>query len=348
VLAVLLGATVWLSAGGATNPRTVTVATYNIYQGTELEHVLAAQTPLQLAIGVATDYANVIATNFPERAAALAAQIDRSGAALVGLQEVATWRTQVPSDGAATPATHVTYDFLQILLDALEARGLHYSTVNVRTNFEAEAPGLFATGLMDVRLSEQTAIIARTDLPTDELKLSNPQSHDFVAHTVFPFFGAPFSVGGGWLSVDAKVRGKSFRFITTHMDPINVPTTIRPAQAEQLLAAGGGDNPPLLIVGDTNSEPGSVAYNDFITGGLTDTWLALHPNDLGYSCCQVPPDSIVNATSQLHNRVDLILAGQGLDPLSESLLGADPSSRTPSGLWASDHAGLSATFELEP
>jgi len=202
---------------------------------------------------------------------------------------------------------------------------------------------------MDVRLTEQTAIIARTDLPTDELKLSNPESHDFVAHTVFPFFGAPFSVGGGWLSVDAKVRGKSFRFITTHMDPINVPTTIRPAQAEELLAAGGGDSPPLLIVGDTNSEPGSIAYNDFIAGGLTDTWAALHPNDPGYSCCQVPPDSIVNASSQLHNRVDLILAGKDLEPLSVSLLGADPSSRIqPQGLWPSDHAGLTATFELEP
>src|SRR6266436_3131347 len=162
-LALLLGVAVWAGAGSATNPRLVTVATYNIYQGTELEHVLAAQTPLQLAIGVATDYGTVIATNFPARAAGLAAQIDQSGAALVGLQEVATWRTQVPSDGTATSATHVTYDFLQILLDALDARGLHYAPVIVRTNFEAEAPALFPTGLMDVRLTEQTAIIARTD-----------------------------------------------------------------------------------------------------------------------------------------------------------------------------------------
>jgi hypothetical protein len=32
--------------------------TYNIYQGTELEHLFAATIPLQLAIGVAADYCN--------------------------------------------------------------------------------------------------------------------------------------------------------------------------------------------------------------------------------------------------------------------------------------------------
>jgi endonuclease/exonuclease/phosphatase family metal-dependent hydrolase len=341
VLAVTLAAAALTAAAGSTNPRTVTVATFNIYQGTELEHVLAATDPTSLATGVAIDYANVIFTNFPERAAALAAEIDGSGAALVGLQEVATWQAQPPLP---------SYDFLQILLKALSDRGLHYETVIVHENFHAQAPGFFpGLGLKNISFSEQTAIIARTDLPTDELKLSNAQAHDFVAHTVFPFLGQPFSVGGSWLSVDAKVRGKTVRFVTTHMDPINMPPTIRTAQASQLITTAGADGLPLVVAGDLNSEPGSDPYNTFIGSGLLDTWLALHPGDPGFTCCQVPPDTIVNPISKLHNRVDQILTSDGLTPLSETVLGGDPSARTtPTGLWPSDHAGLTATLRIEP
>jgi len=338
-LAITLAAAAWTAAAGSTNPRTVTVATFNIYQGTELEHVLAATDPTSLAIGVATDYANVIFTNFPERAAALAAEIDRSGAALVGLQEVATWQAQPPLP---------SYNFLQILLKALSDRGLHYETVIVHENFHAQAPGFFpGLGLKTVNLSEQTAIIARTDLPTDELKLSNAQAHDFVAHTVFPFVGQPFSVGGSWLSVDAKVRGKTVRFVTTHMDPIL--GTVRTLQAQELLAGPASDDLPVIIAGDLNSEPGSPPYATFIGGGLLDTWAALYPGNPGFTCCQVPPDTIVNPISTLHNRVDQILTSDGLTPLSETVLGGDPSARTtPTGLWPSDHAGLTATLGIAP
>jgi hypothetical protein len=221
-LAVCAAGVVAVSGAGAANPRSTTVMTINIYQGTELTHVLSAQNQLQLLLGVATDYSTVVHTDFPARAGALADEITSAGPSLVGLQEVATWSTGA---NPFAPPTHVTYDFLQILLNALAARGQHYEPVIVRTNFIAQAPGLFgpslATDLLSVGLTEQTAIIARTDPPTDLLKLSNPQSGTFAVASSVPTLTGPFSVGGGWLSVDAKVRGKSFRFVTTHMDPIS-------------------------------------------------------------------------------------------------------------------------------
>jgi hypothetical protein len=79
LVALVIGVIVPLAGTGpataASEPHELTVMTQNLYQGTELEHVLAAQTPEQFAAGVATDYANVIATNFKERADALAAEI---------------------------------------------------------------------------------------------------------------------------------------------------------------------------------------------------------------------------------------------------------------------------------
>lgn len=323
------------SPAGATNPRTTTVMSINIYQGTELEHVLSAHDLPSLVAGVTADYGNAIATNFPLRAQALAAEIAAAQPSVVGLQEVATW----------TVNGVVSYDFLQLLLDALAAHGQHYAPVITRDNWHSVAPGFFSGGLQLIGLTEGTAIIARTDLNTDELKLSNPQSHDFSARTVFPFLGQPFDLGGGWLSVDAKVRGKSFRFVTTHMDPIS--PLARTAQAAQIVAQANGDGVPLVVAGDTNSDPTTPAYADFVGSGLTDTWAALHPGEPGVTCCHVPPDSIDNPASALTERVDYVLIGPGIAPVSERLFNTDPSEMV-GGLWPTDHAAIAATLLLEP
>ncbi len=58
----VVAALVVAGSASAANPRSVTVMTQNIYQGTELEHVLAATSFFDLVVGVATDYANVAQT----------------------------------------------------------------------------------------------------------------------------------------------------------------------------------------------------------------------------------------------------------------------------------------------
>ena len=75
-------------------------------------------------------------TKFPERAKPLAREIKRSKADLVGLQEVALWRTQTPSDGGSppvspigTPATKVEQDFLKILMRELKKIRAGYRVV---------------------------------------------------------------------------------------------------------------------------------------------------------------------------------------------------------------------------
>lgn len=200
-----------------------------------VQHALAARTQLEFVLGVAADYNNVIATNFPQRADALAAEIAQSGPALVGLQEVALWRTQFPYNPASLPQT-VSYDFLQILLDALTAHGMHYTTVVAQDNYDVSGPGLFSFGLMGVRLTDRTVILARTDLSTDELQPSNPQAGSYQHIGAVQTLTGFVPIKGSWLSVDAKTRGKTFRFITTHLlGPVldGSPDPLLPQQAKE-------------------------------------------------------------------------------------------------------------------
>ena len=82
-----------------------------------------------LVAGVTADYGNTVATNFPLRAQALAAEIAAAEPTVVGLQEVATGRS-----------TGRSYDSLQLLVGALAARGEHYEPV-ICAGTSVTAPG---------------------------------------------------------------------------------------------------------------------------------------------------------------------------------------------------------------
>ncbi|MFD7257969.1 hypothetical protein [Streptomyces sp. NPDC059874] len=98
------------AASAAEPPATLRVLTRNLYLGADLAPVLAATTQEALVGAVTTAYGNVRATNFPERAEALADEIADSDPHLVGLQEAVLWRSQTPANPG--PATDIEYDFL--------------------------------------------------------------------------------------------------------------------------------------------------------------------------------------------------------------------------------------------
>src|SRR5437773_45669 len=85
--------------------QTITVMTRNVYHGVDAEiNAVATATNLpDLLNKVAAVYQGYLARNFPERAAAFAAEIDALRPALIGLQEAILVRTQSPPDGPATP-----------------------------------------------------------------------------------------------------------------------------------------------------------------------------------------------------------------------------------------------------
>ena len=345
LVAVVLGASV--PTASADERANVRVMTQNLYQGTELANTLAATTQQQFLLGVAADYTNVIATNFPERADAIASEIARSRPALVGLQEVALWQTQaLDQTGKPTGPWTVSYDFLQILLDRLAAHGLHYATVSVRTDFTVAGVGLFATGLKGVSLTERLAILARTDLPASRLRLTNPQQAGYQAFVPVKTLTGTLPIGSGWLSVDVTTDETTFRFITTHLTAITLAIGVQAQQMQELLAGPAATTLPVVVAGDFNSTPSGPAYAEALSAGFADQWIVARGSDPGFTAFQVLP-TITNPQSNLSVRIDYVLARGPIAAEGAHLVGATPAARTPSGLWPSDHAGLVAALETE-
>jgi hypothetical protein len=324
--------------------RDVDVLTYNIFLGGDLTPVLTASTQEEFVAAATTIYQQVIETDFPERARSIARSIDETDPALVGLQEVTLWRTDTPADGPATPATDVAFDFLDILLEALAERDLHYEPVSVVENFDGEAPTALG---FDVRLTDHDVILARADLPGSQLKITNEQHANFeaVLEIPNPVLGT-IAVLRGWNSVDVKVRGKSFRFINTHLEAFSPEAQV--AQAQELLAGPAATSMPVVMVGDFNSHAdGSTTptYGMLVAAGFTDAWTEARPDDPGNGCCW--NSDLV--TGVLDHRIDLILfRGGGFAATSADLLGEETSDLTPSGLHPSDHSGVFAELEFGP
>jgi endonuclease/exonuclease/phosphatase family metal-dependent hydrolase len=319
--------------------RQVTVMTRNLYLGTDLNPIFGAPSVPALFAAVGAGWAQVQSNDFRTRAQAIADEITAAQPDLVGLQEAELYRTDVPPDGSATPAETVAYDFIELLVDALAQRGLSYEPVSVFNGADVELPaGLPPT--LDVRFSDRVALLARSDEKTADLKLSSPQSGTYPTALHLNTVAGPITAPRGWVSVDVTIRGKSFRFVDTHLEAFS--PLIRNAQAAELLAGPADTDLPLVAVGDFNSGPGGdlTAYGILTGGGLSDAW-----NDSpGLTCCHA--NDLHNPNPTLTKRVDLVLTRGGFETVSADVVGEEPADRTPGGLWPSDHAGVVATLSL--
>ncbi len=365
--AALLAAAFSLSVVAApvasAHQRSVTVMTQNLYQGTEFRHIqaLAGTTPTfeQALAATTADYQTYLATRFPDRAKQIAAEIVRNRPALVGLQEVATWHQGAfdPEHPFALPAP-VSEDFTQELIAALAADGTRYRVASRHDdNFTLAFPVLTPSGgLMAVGMVESGVILARADLPRGQLKLSDPQSGTFAAR--LPVIPNPldpdpphgFQFTNSWQSIDAKVRGKSFRFITTHLDALAPGGVISGPQALELLAGPASTRLPVIVAGDMNSGLTSApaAYDAFTAGGLSDTWVAAGLGAPPLSCCHLAPDDLVSDPNDVYTEdLDHVFTRGDFSVLDEHLVGNVVPTPPPAPfIWPSDHAGMVATLRV--
>jgi len=325
------------------NVRPVKVMTRNLYAGTDLTPLLSATSVPEFAFEVAQAFGRVQVTDFPARAKVLAQEIQEADPHLVGLQEVTLWRIGEPGvlDGSITPATTVVYDFLASLQDELSNLGLHYSVVIVQTELDAEGPSTLG---FDIRITLRDVILAKANLPPDELTLSNANSANYFTTLTLPTVAGPLMFNRGWTSVDATVNRRTFRFINTHLEAFSAYH--RWAQSNELLSGPANTSLPVILVGDLNSYPeetGSfLAYANLIGAGFMDTWVQANPTDPGYTCCNAA--DLLNPTPTLTTRIDHVLTRPGVEVFRSMIVGIDQDNRTPSGLWPSDHAGVVVTL----
>lgn len=338
--------------------RTATVMTRNLYLGADLTPVLTALASgdNNAIVGAATQtWAAVQATRPPERMAAIADEIAAAGPDMVGLQEVTRWTTYTfnPQTGATTDPV-VAYDFLALLLDALAARGVHYSAVEgaIANNFASPPIPILADAAVPtaaVQLADRDVILAR-----DGVGVTNARTGTYETIVSFPFNGTVLPVARGWGSVDVTTRRAHFRFVNSHLEAFGIPgvdaEAVRVAQVDELLAAQAAVAAqsgalPMVYVGDYNSDaPDGAAYTRLLAGVGQDAWTRSHPRDAGETCCFDP--TLTDPTEPLTTRIDLVLASPGVKAPRATVVGDEPGDRTASGLWPSDHAGVVARLVL--
>jgi endonuclease/exonuclease/phosphatase family metal-dependent hydrolase len=326
------------------------VMTYNVDEGTDFIEIQNATTTSEFLVAVGQTISAVRATNPPVRMQAIAQQILAAAPTLVSLQELDQW-----SSGPFDPVTQtcgqltMEFDMLQELMSALGSLGGHYQVAAQATQYAfPPTPGLILPStFLCVQVIDFNVILARTDLSLTRFQWGNPQSGQFVN---MDFVATPIGtipLPSAWASVDASFNGKAFRFIGTHLQ--SVDAVVRELQGDELRAGPARTSLPVIVAMDSNAQasppPVDPTYMDFIEAGYTDSWTQAFPLSPGFTCCQAP--LVNNVVSQLYQRIDLILTLGAVQTQNIALFGATADSKTATGLWPSDHAGVAAQLVIE-
>lgn len=339
------------------------VMTRNLYLGADLTPAIVAPDLASFVAATGGILRQVTATNFPTRAKGLAAEILGTEPDLVGLQEVALWRTGPPSIapllGAPKTASVVRYDFLALLLAELNAEEERYRPVVVQEEFDFEAPAdenavsgdgpaPITNAELNARLTMRDVVLERVDAG---VHVSQAQGGHFQHLLTLPILGSPVTVTRGWTKVDARVRGGlPFRFVNTHLeafDPRTLHPSIRALQAGELVAAGGPatSDLPVVLLGDLNSDDDTVvpddqqAYRVLLGAGFVE-----RSTGDPLSCCIHSFDLTTGTAAEFDHQVDHILTDR---PDTVRLVESSVPGRTMvNGFWDSDHAGVFSALSI--
>jgi endonuclease/exonuclease/phosphatase family metal-dependent hydrolase len=347
--------------------KTVDVMTRNLYLGADLAPAIGAPSLESFVAANGQILREVTANDFPTRAKGLAQEILEKKPDLVGLQEVALWRTGPPSLAplqTGPSATTVRYDYLQLLLEQLNKGRTEYEVVVSQNEFDLEAPadengvpgdGPAAQGLPNAeingRLTMRDVILARHGAG---VQTANPQSGNFSHLLTVEILGQKLPIKRGWTATDAKVRGSHwFRFVNTHLeafDPAALVPSIRAQQAAELVAPEGPatSSLPVVLVGDLNSdddtvEPGDQqAYRTLLEAGMVE-----RSTNVPLGCCLRSSLLAVGAggsVADFDHQVDHVMTR---DPSEITLQSSAVTGLSPvNGFWDSDHAGLFSSLRF--
>lgn len=343
---LVLAVTAW---GFAAQPAPVTIMTQNMDAGTDLAFAVGELLGgLPPGVGVELTFDEILASDIPQRAALLAARVADKKPDLLALQEATLWRTGASADTATT----VLFDQLQLLLSSLAADGVPYDIVAVNSLEDFAFPKASGGAL---RITDRNVLLMRSDLRPPAFHLSDVHANIFDAE--YSLLG--LHVPSGWISTIVHTGNRHFRVVTTHLqsavpgDPTSI--AVQTAQANQLIQELRNSTVPVVIAGDFNSDaiPGAIGPDSTPTvaliqaAGYMDTWTIAGsgpgPTWPWYLEGHFPPPFVVHSFP--FERIDLIFS-QGLNVIGvEHVLAPGPAANH-LPYFASDHAGVLATFEF--
>lgn len=385
--ALLLGASMLTTQMAAANSDAndndkIKVMSRNIYLGADIFPVIAVaeqqaqlppeqQNPIAIPMAVSEVFQTVQATNFPERAQALADEIERRRPHVIGLQEVTQWFTG-PADslvGGTSQATDVAYDYLEILMANLAARGLDYVVASSVDNADLELPmvtGTDETGyptFLDVRLHDRDVVLVKNKA---HVSFSNEYSGNFGTNGTVNVAGMDIEFTRGYNMIDVNVRGADYRFVNTHLEvgggePYSSLQAIQMNELLQVITATTAPETPVILVGDFNSSPDDVPfesafgigmlyppYLQAVGSGYSDIWMSKKKPKDGFTCCFAA--AVSDEDAELTQRIDHIFIdakGREVAKLKSKVLGGSNADMTDvSGLNPSDHAGVFGKIKL--
>lgn len=322
-----------------TGPGRITVYNQNVYPGADVDAVIAAlatEDPDDDFPALLTAIGELQFNDATARAGGVADQIAKFHPDVVGLNEI----TEIAVDLSPFGGPSVQQDFLALLQDALQDRGLDYDVAST-------VQDIVATPLPFVSYVDYDVVLV------------NPRRV-----TVNDDFGQTFSVNigvvapgvelkRGWTGVGAEIGGLAVTILTAHPEPGETApfTTVRAAQATELVQSLGSAS-PVIMLGDYNDLPGSPLYEIITGAGFTDLWAVLHPGARGFTAAGAydPTDL------ELVKRIDYVWV-RGFENHARDAMGTiklvndQPSDRVqgPDGqIYVSDHAGVVATILLPP
>ena len=299
-------------------------------------------------------WGEVKATDFTVRAEALADEIQATRPHVVGLNEVSAFAVVDLATGQPVEGI----DFLDVLTDALAARGLDYVVRIDQPATASQLPyALGPTGITQILAFQLgDAILVRGDVEVTD------QANDL--YTVGLDLG-PVQVGRGWSRVSFLFQGVTHHAVVTHLEQ-QFLLPVHNAQATELIGSVvAGLEGPVFVMGDLNSDanngPGAPSwtptYGRLLDAGFVDPWLEKTGRATsGETCCW--DDDLIDGV--LDERIDFILVrtpgadlpGDGganllAGAIQLEIFGDEESDRIPSlGIFPADHAGLFGAFNL--
>jgi hypothetical protein len=365
-----------LAVAGAASAADITVMTQNQYLGADIAPLVDPTKDFNEEVVKA--FLQVAANRPTERVAALAAEVARERPHLVGLQEVFGFSCS-PHDLCALLPPEIAgafNDHLSLMQDAL---GSSYKVVAQVANLDVTLPFPLFPGGPSVYISviDRDVILAREDVGAAPLDpdlvaaiCSKPSMDGCNYEYVLPL---PAGLGGnierGYVGVTALVNGRPYLFVTTHLETREPLPFFQAAQAGQLIStleALAPQSPPIILVGDFNSDSNDVTvlpsppepypqlpplpnpYFQLTAAGLSEAWLFRPGNVPGLSCCQAA--DLSNHNSQVYERIDLIWSSEVPWKVKDARVVGETvnfKTRPPGrGLWPSDHGAVVATLQF--